>query len=205
MALPEPKDSSSCCEAGEISLPAWYCLRTQPKHEHIAAAGLTKRLGLEVFNPRLRLERATRRGIIHVIEPLFPCYLFVRCSLGEQFHEIRYVTGVSSLVHFGQRIAIVPEAVVDDLRQYFETEEPMFVEDALEAGVEVTVADGPFQGSLGVVVRVLPARQRVQILLDFLGRTTLAEVDRKALILENRRFADLMPQLAMDREAVAAA
>src|SRR5256885_9917179 len=43
---------------------AWYCARTQPKHEHIAAANLRKRLGLDVFHPRLRLERATRRGAV---------------------------------------------------------------------------------------------------------------------------------------------
>jgi hypothetical protein len=42
----------------------------------------------------------------------------------------------------------------------------------------------------------LPARERVQILLDFLGRTTLAEVDRNVLHVENRSVADLMPRLA---------
>ncbi len=42
---------------------AWYCARTKPKHEHIAAANLLKNLGLEVFNPRLRVERATQRGL----------------------------------------------------------------------------------------------------------------------------------------------
>ena len=70
--------------------PAWYGLRTQPKHEHIAAANLGRNLGLEVFNPRLRLERATRRGVVRVIEPLFPCYLFVRCALSNRLDEIRH-------------------------------------------------------------------------------------------------------------------
>src|SRR5204863_2405848 len=84
--------------------PSWYCVRTQPKHEHIAAATLTRNLSLEVFHPRLRLERATRRGVVHVVEPLFPCYLFVRCCLGERLDDIRYANGVCSLVHFGQRI-----------------------------------------------------------------------------------------------------
>jgi hypothetical protein len=46
------------------------------------------------------------------------------------------------------------------------------------------------------VVRALSAGQRVQILLDFLGRITLAEVDRKSLRVENRRVADLLPLLA---------
>ena len=90
---------------------AWYCARTQPKHEHIAAANLNKKLGLEVFHPRLRLERATRRGAVKVIEPLFPCYIFVRCDLEQRLDEIRYVNGISSLVHFGHRIPTVPDEV----------------------------------------------------------------------------------------------
>jgi transcriptional antiterminator RfaH len=176
--------------------PAWYCARTQPKHEHIAAANLTRRLELEVFHPRLRLERATRRGVVRVVEPLFPCYIFVRCRPEEGIDAIRYVTGISSLVHFGHRIPVVPDAVIEGLRQCFESEEPMAVEDRLVPGAEVTVAEGAFMGSHGIVVRMLPAKQRVQILLDFLGRTTLTEVDRKSLTVENRCMADQMPSLA---------
>ena len=179
-----------------FSPPAWYCLRTQPKHEHIAAASLTRNLGLEVFHPRLRMERATRRGVVRVIEPLFPCYLFVHCTLDNRLDEIRYVTGVSSLVHFGNEIPVVPDLVIEELRQCFETEEPMSVEDRLYPGAEVTVAEGAFLGFRGIVVR-LSARQRVQILLDFLGRTTVTEVDRKSLTLEDSCVADLVPLLAM--------
>jgi transcriptional antiterminator RfaH len=174
---------------------AWYCVRTQPKHEHIAAATLTRNLGLEVFHPRLRLERASRRGVVRVVEPLFPCYLFVRCCLGERLDDIRYANGVSSLVHFGQRIPVVPDAVLEDLRQCFDAEEPMSVEDRLFPGAEVTVADGAFLGFSGIVVRMLPAKRRVQILLEFLGRTTIAEVDRTALMTENT-VADLVPTLS---------
>lgn len=191
------KIEAFCCAA-------WYCVRTQPKHEHIAAATLTRNLGLEVFHPRLRLERATRRGVVRVVEPLFPGYLFVRCVLGERLDEIRYVNGVSSLVHFGEKIPVVPEPVIEELRQCFETEEPMSVEDRLYPGADVTVAEGAFMGFSGIVVRVLPARQRVQILLEFLGRTTVAEVDRKAVTRENS-VADLVPTLAMNVRMNAAA
>ena len=183
-------------EAGAF---AWYCARTKPKHEHIVAAGLKRNLGLEVFHPRLRMERPTKRGVVRVVEPLFPCYVFVRCNIDECLDSVRYVNGVSSLVHFGQRIPIVPDSVVEELRQCFETQELMDVEDRLSAGTEVTVGEGAFHGFNGIVLRVLPAKQRVQILLDFLGRTTLAEVDRKSLVVENRSMADMMPSLAMAR------
>ena len=43
-------------------VPRWYCLRTQPKHEHIAAAQLRRAQGLEVFCPRVRLRSAPGRG-----------------------------------------------------------------------------------------------------------------------------------------------
>jgi transcriptional antiterminator RfaH len=191
-------------EIQTLEYPAWYCVRTQPKHEHIAAATLNRNLGLEVFHPRLRLERASRRGVMRVVEPLFPCYLFVRCCLGERLDDIRYVNGVSSLVHFGQRIPAVPDTVIEELRQCFEAEEPMSVEDRLFPGAEVTVAEGAFMGSGGIVVRLLPARRRVQILLEFLGRTTIAEVDRNALATENS-VADLVPTLSMSAQMSLAA
>src|SRR5262249_17868761 len=113
--------------------------------------------------------------------------------------------GINNLVQFGSRIATVPAPVIDELRVCFEAGEPMAVEDRLYEGAEVTVAEGPFMGAYGIVVRVLPARRRVQILLDFLGRATLAEVERKSVTVENKCMADLMPALAsMPRVAIAA-
>jgi transcriptional antiterminator RfaH len=175
---------------------AWYCARTKPKHEHIAAANIARKLGLEVFHPRLRLERATRRGMMRVVEPLFPCYIFVRCVLEKRLDDLRHITGISSLVHFRQRIPPVPDAAIDELKQCFESEEPMALEDGVKAGAEVTIVEGAFMGFSGMVVRTLSAGQRVQILLDFLGRITVTEVDRKSLKVENRAVADLLPLLA---------
>jgi len=175
---------------------AWYCARTQPKHEHISSANVRARLGLDVFSPRLRLERATRRGIVRVIEPLFPCYIFVRCNLAEKLDAIRHIQGISSLVHFGHQIPVVPDEVIEELKECFEFDEPMGAQDCLRPGTEVVVGEGPFMGSSGLVVRALPGRQRVEILLDFLGRTTVAKVERKSLTVEMRRMADLIPGLA---------
>ncbi len=176
---------------------AWYCARTKPKHEHIAAANVGKRLGLEVFHPRLRLERATRRGVVRLVEPLFPCYIFIRCNLVNCSDQIRNVTGISSLVHFGLKIPAVPDAAIEELRQCFESEEPMVVvEDGVIAGAEVKIAEGAFMNFSGLVVRASSGEKRVQILLDFLGRITLTEVDRRLLTVENRRVADILPLLA---------
>jgi transcriptional antiterminator RfaH len=175
---------------------AWYCARTKPKHEHIAAANVRKNLALEVFHPRLRVERATRRGVVRVIEPLFPCYIFVRCLIEERMNDIQHTNGVSSLVHFGHRIPRVADSVIEELQECFEAGEPMMVEDRLSPGDEVVVGDGAFTGMRAFVLRVMPARQRVQILLDILGGPTPVEVDRSSVVLERNTVADRAPILA---------
>jgi transcriptional antiterminator RfaH len=184
-----PEIQTGACE--------WYCVRTKPKHEHIAALNLARNLGLEVFNPRLRLERVTRRGVVvRVREALFPCYIFVRCSIGERLDEIRHTSGISSIVHFGGRIPTVAESVIDDLRECFGTEEMLVVNDCPAPGDTVTLATGPFQGMRAIALRAWPAKRRVQVLLDILGRPTPMEVDLNSVSLEKRSVADLVPSLA---------
>src|SRR5947209_20370042 len=111
--------------------PAWYCARTKPKHEHIAAANVRKHLGLEVFHPQLRIERSTRRGLVRSVESLFPCYIFVRCVIQDRLDAIRYTNGISTIVHFADRIPTVSDTVIDDLKACFSSDEPMPAEERL--------------------------------------------------------------------------
>ncbi|HLP77975.1 MAG TPA: transcriptional activator RfaH [Candidatus Paceibacterota bacterium] len=174
---------------------AWYCARTKPKHEHIAAANLVKHLSVEVFNPRLRVERATRRGLVRLVEPLFPCYVFIHCQ-PQLWNDVRHVNGISSLVHFGGIIPTVPDLVIEDLKRCFETDEPLPVQDPLLPGSEVTIAEGSFRGFQAVVLKTLPSKHRVQVLLEILGRPTVVEVGRNTVTVENRSLAASMPLLA---------
>jgi transcriptional antiterminator RfaH len=175
---------------------AWYCARTKPKHEHIAAANLRQNLELEVFHPRLRIERATQRGVMHIVEPLFPCYIFVRCVLDENFSDIRHTSGISSLVHFGQKIPAVPDSIIEELQECFEADDPMTVEDRIAPADEVIFVDGAFTGMRAFVLRIMPAKRRVQVLLEVLGGPTPVEVERSAVVLERNSLADFVPVLA---------
>lgn len=177
-------------------LTAWYCARTKPKHEHIAAANVRKNLRLEVFNPRLLIKRFTQRGIAHLIEPLFPCYIFIRCIIEERMNEIQHVSGISSLVRFGQKIPCVDDLIIEDLEKYFTAEETVLLDDELILDDQVIVANGAFAGMQAKVLRVMPASRRVQILLDVLGGLTSVEVDRASVVLEKNTIADRMPILA---------
>ncbi|HEY5297462.1 MAG TPA: transcriptional activator RfaH [Verrucomicrobiae bacterium] len=175
---------------------AWYCARTKPKHEHIASANLRKNLELEVFLPRLRIEKMTRRGVTRVVEPLFPCYIFIRCVIEQRMTEIKHVNGISNLVHFGNWIPQLDDSIIEELQECFSAEDLLTVENRLLPGDEVAVAGGAFAGMRAFVLRNMPARKRVQILLDILGRPTPVEVDRDSVILARNSLADLVPVLA---------
>ena len=65
-----------------------------------------------------------------------------------------------------------------DLRtQLDETDLKVFTE-TLEQGDEVTISEGPFMGIEAVVKILLPGRERVKLLLEFLGQPSETEVSR---------------------------
>jgi transcriptional antiterminator RfaH len=176
---------------------AWYCAKTKPKHDHIAAANLRKNLGLEVFSPRLRSEQTTIHGVIkNVTEPVFPGYVFVRCAIAEHLDQIRHTSGLSGIVNFGGRIPTVPAEVLEDLRTCFGAEEVLNLRKDPSPGDGVTLAGGAFLGMQAVVLRSWPARRRVQVLLEILGRPTPLEVDRSLLTLHRSSVAEWLPELA---------
>ena len=122
---------------GPGSVPAWFCLRTQAKHEHIAAAHLRKLPDIEVYLPRIRFRRATRRGPVWFTEALFPNYLFARFDLAACLRWICHTRGVRGVVHFGDRWPIVPETAVAELRATLGADRVHVIREELQPGEAV--------------------------------------------------------------------
>ena len=55
-------------------------------------------------------------------------------------------------------------------------------------------------GMRALVLRVLPAKQRVQVLLSLLGRPTHVEIDQSAVTREQCNLRDLVPVLAVPHQ-----
>lgn len=165
---------------------AWFCVRSQPKHEHIAAANLRQHESIEVFNPLIRFKRSTRRGPVWVTEALFPSYLFARFDWKECLRLVRHTYGVAGIVHFGTRWPTIPGPVIEELQSVLGTEKIKVIGETIEPGDEVRIAGGAFHGLQGVVTRLMPARERVAVLLEFLGRQTAVEVPVSSIIKQER-------------------
>lgn len=171
-------------EQASKTLSAWFCLRTQPKHEHIAAGHLRALPGLEVFLPRIRFRRQTRRGAAWFTEALFPNYLFARFDWETSLRRVHAAPGVSGVIHFGDRWPTVPEEVMAELKLLFGEDQLHEIPETPEVGEAVQVAGGALHGLQAIVTRVFPGRQRVAVLLEFLGRQTAVELPLEQVVRE---------------------
>jgi transcriptional antiterminator RfaH len=156
--------------------PNWFCLRCQPKHEHIAAGHLKKIPDTEAFLPRIRFQRSTRQGLFWVTEALFPNYLFARFDWHDSLRQVQAAPGVRGVVHFGTRWPIIEDGTIADLRQAVGEDELHVIAAPLQAGDTVEIAAGAMRGLQAVVSRVMPSRERVAVLFDFLGRQTMLDL-----------------------------
>lgn len=176
-------------ESDKGSEPNWYVLRSQLKRERLAAANLRRLEGVEVFLPRLRYQKTTRRGRVWWVEPLFPGYLLAKFSYLELSRAVTYTAGVSRIVTFGDDTPAVPDQFVADLQtevaRHQTDDEEIVVNWKVEVGDEVELAEGPFKGMEGRVVEVRPGAERVSLLLEFLGESKPVEVSLYSLILAN--------------------
>jgi transcriptional antiterminator RfaH len=165
----------------QSSQPRWFCLRSQPRRQNVAAAHL-RSLGIEVFNPQLRFRRATRRGPAWSTTPLFPNYLFARFELLAFFRRARYAFGVSDILRFGNRWAEIGQEEISRLQEVWCHSDALQPPQPIAVGAPVVLSGGLFHGIEATVVALLPARQRVRILLDFLGGLQETEVDVAAVL-----------------------
>ena len=163
----------------------WFCLRTHPKHEHIAAAGLSNR-GIQAFNPQLRIRRATKRGPVWFNESVFIGYIFARFDLQSQLDIVRYCGSVSEVVHFSSGYPSIPDTQMDELKAIFGADDMLVLVPGLSTGDTVRIVGGAFHDLLAVVKQVLPAKQRVQTLLEFLGQMTMVELDLQCVTVAER-------------------
>lgn len=160
----------------------WFCIQTQPKHEHIAAAHLRRDTGLEVYLPRIRFRRSTREGPVWFTEALFPSYLFARFALDLFLRRVHHTHSVHGIVHFGDQWPTVPSRVIEELRAVIGADQVHVVQEELRPGDTAVISGGPLHNLSAVVTRVMPARERVAVLLDFLGRQTVVELPTDSVV-----------------------
>ncbi len=164
----------------------WYALHTKPRQELLAQTALARE-GLETFFPKLKRKRTIRRVRKWTVGPLFPNYIFARFAYAKDHRLVKYANGVSTIVGFGGRPAVVDEQIIDGIRTHCEAvdaaaEDTVVLPPAsFRPGEIVEIKAGPLMGMQGIFEREMSDRDRVVVLLETLARGARVEVSREEL------------------------
>ena len=137
---------------------------------------------MESLSPRLRFRKLTRRGPVWFVEAMFPGYLFAKFVYSTQHRAVESSHGIRGIVRFGDRLATLPDGTVMALQSQAGADEVVTVDSSLKIGQAVQMIEGPFRGLEVVITQVLPAKERIRVLLDFLGRSLEMEVPAQKVL-----------------------
>jgi transcription antitermination factor NusG len=89
---------------------------------------------------------------------------------------------VIRVVEFGGVPTEIPDSVIATLKGEMAESDLVEVRIGLKVGDTVELTEGPMRGFQGIVNGVMSGEERVSVLLDFLGRQSLVQVEVSKLI-----------------------
>lgn len=165
--------------------PAWYVIHTKPKCEHLAAAVMQTLPDVQTYCPRIRFQRNTRRGKVWFVEALFPSYIFARFIPANSLRAVRHSQNVIRIVDFGDQMVSVSDETIRLLQAEMEGQDVKEIHVGMNVGDTVELTEGPMRGLKGIVNSIHDGQERVKILMEFLGRESLVEVNASKLLPEH--------------------
>jgi transcriptional antiterminator RfaH len=177
---------------GGDQLTAWFTIHTKPRQERTALEHLTRQ-GFTCYLPlahnpyqKSRVGGASaattpRRGAkrFSKAEPLFPRYLFLNATPGQQnLAPIRSTRGVANLVRFGTKLVEVQESIIQAIKNKQDPQTGLVQLDPVPVnpGDRVKVFDGPLAGIEGIF-QERKGESRALLLMNLLGRESQVEVN----------------------------
>ena len=143
----------------------WYAIHSKPRQEERALDNL-QRQGFEAWLPMLTVEKVLRGKLANVTEPMFSRYLFIRLDTEQtNWSPIRSTLGVSRLVSFGNR----PAVVADELIQALQTVPQRAPERLFQPGQTIKIVSGPLKGIEGIFQQA-DGEHRAMVLIDLLNK-----------------------------------
>jgi transcriptional antiterminator RfaH len=155
----------------------WYVIRSKPHRERIVHHQLNSQ-GVEVFFPSVRVQPVNPRAARE--RAYFPGYLFVHIDLAaEGANRIRWLPAAVGLLEFGGEPAIVPDALIVQLKHRIATIQAAggLVLADLQHGDSVRITSGPFEGYEAIFDLRLKGSDRVRVLIELLRRQVTVELN----------------------------
>jgi transcriptional antiterminator RfaH len=168
-ALVEIEHTKNRVRVGQLPMH-WYLIHTKPRQERVALQNLEKQQ-YGCYLPVFSSEKIRRGGVSVVDEPLFPRYLFIQLDTAlssQSWTPIRSTKGVSRMVSFGNRPAVVDDAIVAWLRESEKSNQGV-TQTIFNPGDSVQIAGGAFDGIEGVY-QMKDGDARAMVLIEILSK-----------------------------------
>ena len=159
-------------------LKNWIVVRSKPRSEKIAHAQLNEK-GIEAYLPLLKERRKWSDRKKWVEFPLFSSYLFAKIEIKKSIFVLQ-TNGVSSLVKFGEEIAIVRDEVVNAIKLAIDGGYQLTPAEYFIAGNAVEVIEGPMRGVKGIVAQ-LKGKDRLVIKIDAIQQALSIDIDTRLI------------------------
>lgn len=154
----------------------WYVMQSKPHKENQLCAYLESN-GLEVFYPTIEVRPVNPRSA--KTRSLFPRYMFVHADLDEVGEsELKWVPFAIGLVQFDGYAAPVRDDVIRAIRQQIKEIDAaggLPLKD-FKKGDVVRITEGPLSGYEALFDMRLRGSDRVQVLLEMLGRQVKTQI-----------------------------
>ena len=114
------------------------------------------------------------------VEVLFPGYIFVRTSL-ENYSALNFTIGIKNIMKFGDNVPFISSEEIEAMQMAEDASKIDPVVSQIQIGQEAIIAKGSLAGSI-VKVCSLSSKERVNVLLSFLGSMRRVTIPEKDLI-----------------------
>ena len=167
----------------------WIAIYTKSRHEQIVVNELSKK-GIESFCPMFKERRqwSDRKKWVHF--PLFRSYVFARIHLKENIFVLQTI-GVNKIVKFQNKISIIPDQVINDIKNIVDGGYKIQQVDYFIKGDEVSVVSGPLKGINGII-QDLKGDSRLIMKVEAIRQAFSIEISSEQLKLKKKNVSKVL-------------
>ena len=167
----------------------WIAVYTKSRHEQIVINELSKK-DIESFCPMFKERRqwSDRKKWVHF--PLFRSYVFARIHLKENIFVLQTI-GVNKIVKFQNKISIIPDQVINDIKNIVDGGYKIQQVDYFVKGDEVSVVSGPLKGVNGII-QDLKGNSRLIMKVEAIRQAFSIEISPEQLKLKKKNVSKVL-------------
>tara|TARA_B100000131_G_scaffold171984_1_gene166188 strand:- start:1390 stop:1902 length:513 start_codon:yes stop_codon:yes gene_type:complete len=167
----------------------WIAIYTKSRHEQIVVNELSKK-DIESFCPMFKERRqwSDRKKWVHF--PLFRSYVFARIHLKENIFVLQTI-GVNKIVKFQNKISIIPDQVINDIKNIVDGGYKIQQVDYFIKGDEVSVISGPLKGVNGII-QDLKGDSRLIMKVEAIRQAFSIEISSEQLKLKKKNVSKVL-------------